>query len=182
MGTLHNASLSIDGRELNDEDSNFYFGFDAGYSQGLTRALGLVVLGRLGLAPTSWSEDRGETRYFVDLAVGPEFRFARRPSRPWHQAHLTIPVGITMLHASPGPSRQVSVSDATGFGPSFGVDLGYDLGGLHHGVTFGVSYLLHLTWMNRTSSLVSDPDVRIEEHERRLDHILMLNIGWFYRL
>jgi hypothetical protein len=182
MGTLHNTSLSIDGREQEAEGANFYFGFHAGYSHGFSDAAALVVQARLGLGPTGWSEDRGENRYFVDLVVGPEFRFARRPSRPWHQAHLSFPVGITMLRAEPGPSRQVRNSDATGFGPSLAVDLGYDLAGLHHGVTLGASYLLHLTWMNRTSTLVSEPDARIEERERRIDHLLMLNIGWLYRL
>lgn len=182
MGSSNNSSLAIDDRTHAAEGSNLYFGFRGGYSHGLGSAWSGVVSSRLATAATGWSEARSEPRVLFDLTVGPELRFLQSPRRPWSQIHVAMPVGIAMLQASPGPSRAVSSSDATGFGPTLGLDVGCDVAGLHHGATFGLSYALRLTWMERESHLVSDPDARVEQTERRLDHVFALSVGYLYRL
>lgn len=175
------SSLTVDGRPQGDEGGAFGLAVNVGYLQRLVPHLGVGLFAGMGLAPSYWSEQRGETRNRAQLALGPVFfgtEVRRRPTIEWR---IGLPIGYTRAWLRPGPGRAVEETYSPGSGLNISLIGGLDILGAHHGGYFDLGYALHLTWLTHTATLKADPSVQSQQSYRYSDHALIVGTGYTYR-
>lgn len=156
--------------------------FELGYSQPLSeRFFSVLLLGRIGSLTTGWSQARDESRYAMDIGIGPELRFDVRPRRANVQWRFFVPVGFTHAWIEPGPGRAVAEAYAPANGWHLGAGTGLDLSGSHVGAYVDLSYVVHFVNFEHTATLNSSPTVVDRNEYGLVDQALFLSCGILYR-
>jgi hypothetical protein len=178
LGFMIPRALWIDGKSAAREaGSGLYYGFHVGYSHALSQRFGVLGLTRLGTWSTPSAEARGEERFRVDVAVGPEIH---DPREAWGW-HVSAPLGVTVAQSKAGTGRAIQESYGSGHGLNFGLVVGGELTGRHSGVYFEAAWITHFTWIdhsvrdNRSGAVV-------RESFEYVDHLMLFNVGYLYRL
>jgi hypothetical protein len=183
IGLLIPSPTSIDGELQTREDGDFYIGITTGYSHALgDPRYGIVLLNRFATADSAWSRQRGENRYRIDLAIGPELRLPIRERRPFSEWYFNLPIGPSLSSNRPGPGRAVREDYSAGYGFNVGLNGGVGVAGAQNGGTIGGGYLLHVQWLEHTARLSANPDSARRQRMRTLDHVIMMTFGYAFWL
>ena len=173
IGYIGQPILWIDGKRATEGRGILNAGFHAGYSHSLGRYFGVLGLTRFGTWRSEWAEARGEERYRVDLALGPELRIGDG----WH---VSAPMGVTIAQSQAGTGRAVREWYGPGRGLNFGLAAGYAFPG-RHAAYFDLAWLLHVTWIDHSAVLTSSGALSKESY-KYVDQLLLLVVGYQYRL
>lgn len=173
IGFMRPPTLWIDGKRATEGEAKLNGGFHAGYSHSLGRYFALLGLTRFGTWNTPLAGARGEGRYRVDLALGPELRIGDG----WH---VSAPMGVTIAQSGAGTGRAVRDWYGPGRGLNFGLAGGFAFPGLHSAY-FDLAWRMHVTWIDHFARLLSSGAVAKESYEY-VDHQLLLVVGYLYRL
>lgn len=177
------TSLRIDGRATSEGGWTANFGAELGVSQTLfDPEWGVIAVARASSWDTAWSSDRGESRWRVDLALGPELRLERPQRRGRIVWRFSAPLGITWAWIRPGDGRAVQDRYGGGHGVHAGITAGVDFSGPRHGGYVEIDYRVHWTGIEHTATLVAAPDTSVRQQYRFVDHAILFAAGYVFRL
>jgi hypothetical protein len=174
------ASLRVDDGPSQDEGSSPNVAFNAAYLQGLLPHFGVGLFAGVGSADTYWSNERGESRTRVRLALGPVF-VADLPGTNGIEWRIGIPIGYTLAWYKPAKGRAVEETYSNASGMNAALVVGADIVGKHHGGFIDLAYSFHLTWLTHTATLRSDESVHVQQSYRYFERTLALGGGYVYQ-
>jgi hypothetical protein len=191
LGVLIPNDTFVSGKRTQSEYGYYYFGIHAGWTQPFDARYGLTTLARLSTADTGMSENRGGSRYRIDLATGPALHksYGQRLD-----CSVSLPVGLTIARSRGGTGRIVEESygsaDDGGYGTGWGIN-GGPLGACdfrwgHGALRIDLGWTFHQTWINRRTTLVGTPaapapgPTSATASTRYFDQTLMLGVGYAF--